>query len=118
MAQSSREWEESILQLQKLIPVGKRAKCNPKHAQHADAELERIDESRAQDGLWVEAMCPQQVHEPCQSEIEVDMLQTQQDGKQYPAVEKRRLLPCHDHRQHQDPVQKAIVLEVYVIDNE
>lgn len=46
------------------------------------------------------------------------MLQAQQDGKGDPAVEESRLFPSQDNRQHQQSIEKAIVLEMNMIDNQ
>lgn len=46
------------------------------------------------------------------------MLQTEQDGKSDPAVQKSRLISCENHGQDENPIEKAIVLEMNVVDNQ
>lgn len=46
------------------------------------------------------------------------MLQTKQNGKSNPTVEKGRLLPGQNDGQHQKSVKETIVLEMNVIDNQ
>lgn len=118
MAQAPGERKQPVLQLQQLVPMGKRAKGQAKHDDHADPKLERVAKPWPEDRLGVQAVCSQQIDKVCQREIEVDMLETEQDCKDDTTIQKSRLLACQDNGQDQQTVHEPIVLEVDVVDDE
>lgn len=69
MAQPSGEGEEPVLQLKQLTPRGERSESQGKHANDAHAELDDIEETRAENRLRVQTVDPQQVDEVCQGEV-------------------------------------------------
>lgn len=118
MTQSSGERKKPVLQLKELVPIGKRAKGQAKHDQHAQSELECVPKPRPENRLGIKAVCPQQINKVCQREVKVNMLQAEQNCKDDTAVEEGRSLACQNNGQDQEAVHKSIVLEVDVVDNE
>lgn len=98
--------------------MDERPKSNAKNTKDTYTELDDVPKTRAQDILRVEAVCSPQVDEVGEGEIEVYVLETKKCGKKNSTVEKCRLLARQDNRENQDPIQKSVVLEMDVVDDE
>lgn len=118
MAQTSREREEPIFQLEQLIPIDEWTKCYGKHTDDAQTKLENISKSGPKDRLRVKAVSSQQVDKVGQRQIEMNMFHAEQNGKSDAAVEERRLFPCKYDGQDQNPVHEPVILEMNVIDDQ
>lgn len=118
MAQASREWEQAAQQLRDLAPIGEWPESGSEDGENAHAELDCVAEADMKDRLRAQAVRAEEVDEICGGEVKVDVLEHQKNGEEDAAEEERRLLAREDEGEDEEPVEKAIVLEVDVVDYE
>jgi len=81
MAQASREWEQSLQDLWYLFVVHKWPKCKASNYADTQAQFDAVEDLDIKDGARPEAVRPQQVDKVCRSQVEVNMLETEQSGE-------------------------------------
>ena len=118
MAQSPGEGEQPVLELQQLAPLRKWTKGNGEDTHHTESQFDDVSEPRSENGFGIQAVGAQQIDKVCKSQVEVDVLHTQQDREENTTVEKSGLLPGENDGQDQESIHEAIVLEVNMINYE
>jgi hypothetical protein len=120
VAQSPGEREQTTKNLVELTPPREWAKGRCEHCNDADSQLdavEKLDVEVRKRRPVPEAIGAQKIDKIRGCEIQVDVLQAQEGSKEQTRQQERRVITCKDHGQYQDTVEKAIVLEMDVVDD-
>jgi len=117
MAQASCKWKEPALELLELTPSSKRAESCGKDSHNADAQLDDVCKSWSKHILRLQAVDPEKINEVGRCQVKVNVLEAQEQGEEYTTVQHGRLFPCEDNRQKQDAIEKAVILEMDVVDD-
>lgn len=83
MRQPPTERKQPRRNLLDLSPVHKRSKGTRKHRHDTRPQLDRIEKPNLE--IWAETVRAQQEDEIGGGEVEVDVFEAEEDGKEYPA---------------------------------
>ena len=93
VTETTRKGEQSSSDLLELTHGCKWAESRSKHYCYAGAQLGCISKLRSEDGFRGQAICAEQEDEIRWREVQVDVLETEQQGEKYAAVQQCRLFP-------------------------
>lgn len=118
MAKTSRKGEQSAEQLGHLFHGGKGTKRGPEYSHKPQAQLDAVQEANSEYRFGGKAVLPQKIDKVRRREVQVDVFEAEQHGKDEAAQQQSRLAASQDKRQDEHAVHEAIVLEVDVVDDQ
>ena len=92
MAQAPRERKQAARNLLKLTPIPERPKSASKHEREHRSQSGTIGQSRPQDRVCAQAVCAEQVDEVRRRQVQVNVFEADQDGKEEGPGEHSRLV--------------------------
>lgn len=96
MAKTSREWEQSLEDLWNLFVVHEWSKGKTSDNSYAQTELDAVEELDMEDGTRSKAIRAQQVDKVCRCQVEVDVLEAEQGGKNDAACQETGIVSSKD----------------------
>ena len=70
------------------------------------------------DRLWSQAVCAEEIDKVGRSEVQENVLETEEDGEENATQEQSRLVPRKGYGENEYPVEETIVLVVDMVDDE
>jgi len=98
-----------------LAPVPEGSESESKGYCEAQSQIYTIGESNTEDGFLAEAVHSEEIYEVRWCQIEVYVLETEERRKENTADKHGGLLAGVDEGENQDAVEKAIILEMNVV---
>lgn len=118
VAEPPRKGEEPAQQLRHLPQRDKRPKRRREDGCDPPAELQAVQDPRAEHIARRQAVRAQQEDEVRGREVEVDVLEAQEGGEDEATGEEGGAGAGEDEGEEEDAVEEAVVLEVDVVDDE
>lgn len=118
MAQTAREWKQAAQNLRYLSHQSKRPKSSRKNSSEPKSKLDAVQKLDSEDGSRRQAVCPQKEDKVGRPKVRIDVLETQERAKEQATLQQRRLAARQHQGCHKETIHGAIILKVYVIDDE